>query len=115
MAASIIESVMVCSRHRGARDDSGTPHGGQRGLVERPGRRVAKLAHVPVGVGQREADHGDILADAGHFLRPPERKGVVVAVGEEDRVRRRAVEQVVGEVGGEAGVGAVPSTRPRSS
>ncbi len=85
MAVAIIESVIPCSGQSGGGGIESRQSRGTCAGIDRPDRVVAQLAHVPVGVGQRQADHGHVLPDPFHLLSPPEREGVVVAVGEEDR------------------------------
>ena len=87
--------------------DSAPPDGRERCLVDRTHRTVAQLTHVPIGVGQGQADDRYILSDSRYFLGPPEGECVVVAIGKEDAVRRRCVQQVIGEIRGQGGIGTV--------
>ena len=109
MAMAMAESDMVCSGQVGRVPGSRSARCAAGWLsIHRPNRIIAQLAHVPIGVGQCQTDHGDILPDAFHLLGPPEREGIVVPVGEENAVRRGGVQQIVREVGGQPGIGAVP-------
>ena len=59
---------------------------------------AAHLVGVPVGVQQAQVHHAHIGTDALHLLGVPKREGVVVPIGEEDGVRRTAVQVVRGQV-----------------
>ena len=103
----MVESFIPCSGPLGRPGIESAQILGSSAAVHRAHRVVAELPHVPVGVRQGETDDRHVLSDPGDLLRPPEGEGVVVAVGEQDPVRGRALQQIVGEVGGEVCVGAM--------
>src|SRR5699024_12178998 len=57
------------------------------------------LPDVPVGIEQAQVYDPDIRAHPFHFLGIPEGKGIIVAVGKEDGIRRRRLQQVIGIIG----------------
>jgi len=54
-----------------------------------------ELLGIPERVQVLAHDHGHVPAHPLHLLQVPEREGVVVAIGEEDRVRLDAHQQIV--------------------
>ena len=91
-----------------SRNQSPAPERRQSVLVRRSHRSIPQLTHVPIGVRQGQANHGDILPDTTHLLSPPERERIVVPVGEEDPVRGHRVQEIVSEIGCQPSIGPVP-------
>ena len=68
------------------------------GEGDRESPLVLHLVDVPVGVREREVDNPNVSADSIHILQTPQREGVVVTAGEQDRVGFARVENIVGIV-----------------
>ena len=68
------------------------------GRVEGRERPPLELAHIPVGVGERQVHDGHVLADVLDFLRIPQGEGGVVACRHEDAIRLGRLQEVEREV-----------------
>ena len=68
---------------------------------------MLQLHLVPVGLNQRQVGNPDIFANAVCLLQTPKRKGVIVAVGEQNRILRTRHQEIVGIVVGQIVIGAI--------